>query len=106
MLAHKCQQFSCRLGLIAVKKDLTYLFRIPKMPMPAAEIEDLVKTALPDAIITLVDTAGDSDHYSITVVSSQFEGKTRVAQHKMVMNALGGNMGTKLHALAITTKTA
>ncbi len=76
------------------------------MPMPAAEIERLVKTAIPDAVIVLVDTAGDMDHYSITVASAAFNGKTRVAQHKMVMDALGGNMGTKLHALAITTKTA
>ncbi|MEQ1789579.1 MAG: BolA/IbaG family iron-sulfur metabolism protein [Rickettsiales bacterium] len=74
------------------------------MPMQASEIESLVKTALPDAVITLIDTAGDSDHYSITVSSAQFAGKTRVQQHKMVMVALGGNMGTKLHALAITTK--
>ncbi len=74
------------------------------MPMPAAEIESLVKKALPDAEITLIDTAGDSDHYSITVSSKSFAGKNRVQQHRMVMDALGGDMGTKLHALAITTK--
>ncbi len=74
------------------------------MPMPAAEIESLVKTVLPDAEITLIDTAGDSDHYSITVSSKQFSGKTRVQQHRMVMDALGENMGGRLHALAITTK--
>ncbi len=74
------------------------------MPMAAAEIETLVKKHLPDAEIKLVDTAGDNDPYSITVSSPQFAGKTRVQQHKMVMDALGGDMGTKLHALAITTK--
>lgn len=74
------------------------------MPMPAAEIESLVKTALPDAEVTLIDTAGDSDHYSIIVSSAQFTGKTRVQQHRMVMDALGENMGGRLHALAITTK--
>lgn len=74
------------------------------MPMPAAEIESLVKTVLPDAEITLIDTAGDGDHYSITVSSVQFAGKTRVQQHRMVMDALGENMGGRLHALAITTK--
>ncbi len=76
------------------------------MPMKPDEIEKLVKTALPDAKIELVDTAGDNDHYSITVTSAQFAGKTRVAQHRMVMDALGGQMGTKLHAMAITTKSA
>lgn len=74
------------------------------MPMAAIEIETLVRQALPDSEIKLVDTAGDNDHYSITVASAQFSGKSRVQQHKMVMDALGGNMGTKLHALAITTK--
>lgn len=74
------------------------------MPMPASEIEGLIKAALPDAEIKLLDTAGDGDHYSVTVSSSEFAGKTRVQQHKMVMDALGGNMGTRLHALAITTK--
>lgn len=72
--------------------------------MAAIEIETLVRQALPDSEIKLVDTAGDNDHYSITVASAQFSGKSRVQQHKMVMDALGGNMGTKLHALAITTK--
>jgi len=76
------------------------------MPMPAAEIESLVKAAIPDAVITLVDTAGDNDHYSITVASAQFTGKSRVVQHKMVMAAMGGTVGTKLHALAIATKIA
>jgi stress-induced morphogen len=74
------------------------------MAMSAKEIEHLVREALPDAHIELTDLAGDNDHYSIVVTSAQFAGKTRVAQHQMVMNALKGGMGTKLHALAITTK--
>lgn len=72
--------------------------------MPAQEIEELIKKALPDAEILLVDTAGDMDHYSVTVSSPSFAGKTRVAQHKMVMDSLGENMGGRLHALAITTE--
>jgi stress-induced morphogen len=75
------------------------------MAMQAMEIRNLVQTALPDAVIDLVDTAGDGDHYSIKVVSALFAGKSRVQQHKMVMSALGGDMGTKLHAMAITTQT-
>lgn len=73
------------------------------MSMLPQEIEKMVKSALPDAEIALVDTAGDMDHYSITVISAQFVGKTRVAQHKMVMDSLGNNVGTKLHALSIKT---
>ncbi len=74
------------------------------MGMTAKEIEDAVRAALPDASIQITDLAGDNDHYSIVVASAQFAGKTRVAQHRMVMDALGGGMGTKLHALSVTTK--
>lgn len=74
------------------------------MPMSAEEITRMVKAAIPDATIELVDTAGDNDHWQITVTSAQFAGKSRVAQHQMVMGAIQG-MGTTLHALAVTTKT-
>ena len=75
------------------------------MGMSAEEIKRQVLGALPDAAIEITDLAGDNDHYSITVTSGQFKGKSRVEQHRMVMNAIGG-MGTTLHALAIVTKTA
>ena len=54
------------------------------MPMPAAEIEAIIRAALPDAQITLTDLAGDNDHWAAHVVSSAFAGKPRVAQHKLV----------------------
>lgn len=73
------------------------------MPMNAADIEQLIKQALPDAAVTITDLAGDGDHYAAHVVSPAFAGKTRVAQHKMVFDALGGRMGGELHALALTT---
>jgi stress-induced morphogen len=73
------------------------------MAMPAAEIEALIRAALPDATIEIRDLAGDGDHYAAHVVSSAFAGKTRVAQHKMVYEALGGRMGGELHALQLTT---
>lgn len=73
------------------------------MPMAATEIERMIKEALPDAVIEIRDLAGDGDHYSAHVVSSAFEGKSRVQQHQMVYNALGGRMGDVLHALALTT---
>lgn len=73
------------------------------MPMNAADIEHLIKAALPDAAVTITDLAGDGDHYAAHVVSTAFAGKTRVAQHKLVFDALGGRMGGELHALALTT---
>ena len=73
------------------------------MPMPAAEIETLIRAALPDAVIEITDLAGDGDHYSARVVSAAFTGLPRVRQHQMVYDALGGRMGGALHALALTT---
>ncbi len=73
------------------------------MPMEAGEIEKLIKEAMPDAEVTIKDLAGDGDHYSAHVVSAEFTGKSRVQQHQLVYQALGGRMGDVLHALALTT---
>ncbi|MGI9522622.1 MAG: BolA/IbaG family iron-sulfur metabolism protein [Hyphomicrobiaceae bacterium] len=74
------------------------------MPMDAGEIEKLIKAAMPDAEVTIKDLAGDGDHYAAHVISSVFKGRTRVQQHQLVYQALGGRMGDALHALALTTK--
>lgn len=73
------------------------------MPMSGTEIETAILTALPGAIVELRDLAGDDDHWAATVTASQFAGKSRVQQHKMVYNALGDKMGGVLHALQVTT---
>ncbi len=73
------------------------------MPMNAHDIETLIKARFPDASVEIRDLAGDGDHFSAHVVAAAFKGKTRVAQHKMVYEALEGRMGGVLHALALTT---
>jgi stress-induced morphogen len=73
------------------------------MPLSASELHRLIKEALPDAEVRIDDLAGDGDHYAATVISSAFQGKTRVQQHQMVYNALKGRMGGALHALALQT---
>jgi stress-induced morphogen len=73
------------------------------MAMAAADIERMIKEALPDARVEIKDLAGDGDHYAATVVSEAFRGKSRVQQHQLVYAALKGNMGGVLHALALTT---
>jgi stress-induced morphogen len=73
------------------------------MPMDSNEIERLIKARLPDAEVEIKDLAGDGDHYAAHVVAAAFKGKTRVQQHQMVYEALGGRMGGVLHALALTT---
>ena len=75
------------------------------MPMPAAEIDRLIKAALPDAEVELIDLAGDDDHWSAVVTSSAFDGLTKLKQHQLVYKALGQHMGGALHALQLQTLT-
>ena len=75
------------------------------MPMPAQEIERLIKAALPDAKVELTALADDDDHWAATVTSVAFAGLSRVRQHQLVNAAFGGRLGTELHALALTTQT-
>ena len=73
------------------------------MPMNANDIVKMIKETLPDATVTIRDLAGDGDHFAAEIVSEAFRGKTRVQQHQMVYEALKGNMGGALHALALQT---
>jgi stress-induced morphogen len=73
------------------------------MAMSAAEIETLIRAALPDAQVSVEDLAGDGDHYAAQITSESFRGRTRIQQHQMIFQALGGRMGGALHALALKT---
>ena len=73
------------------------------MAMAAEDIEGLIKSAIPDAEVTITDLAGDGDHYSARVVSRSFAGLTRIQQHQKVYAALGGRVGGELHALQLQT---
>ncbi len=54
--------------------------------------------------VEIKDLVGDSNHYSATITSVEFSGKSKIEQHKMVYSSLKGKMGNELHALALTTK--
>jgi len=73
------------------------------MGLKLEEIKSLIKAAIPDAEITIEDLAGDNNHYSATIKSKVFSGKSRIDQHKLVYRALGKKMGNELHALALNT---
>ena len=73
------------------------------MSLKLEEIKDLIKTAIPDAQITIQDLAGDNNHYSATIKSKVFSGKSKIEQHKLVYKALNGKMGNELHALELNT---
>jgi stress-induced morphogen len=73
------------------------------MAITASEIQNLIQAAIPDAILQIEDLAGDGDHYAVHVTSATFATKSRVQQHQMVYEALGGRVGEQLHALSIRT---
>lgn len=73
------------------------------MPMPRAEIERLIREALPDAKIDIQALADDGDHWQAYIESAAFKGLSKVKQHQLVYGALKGRMGGELHALALTT---
>ena len=73
------------------------------MGLKMDEIRSLIQEAIPDAEIVIKDLAGDENHYSATVKSKTFYGKSKLEQHKIVYRALKGKMGNELHALALNT---
>ena len=74
------------------------------MSLKSEEIKKLIKEAMPDAEIIIQDLAGDENHYSATISSKIFNGKSKIEQHKIVYKSLKGKMGNELHALSINTK--
>ena len=75
------------------------------MPVNADWLQKKLLSAFPNAILELVDLVGDENHYRVTITDSSFVGVNKVAQHRMVNQALAGVLGEELHALQIITKT-
>ena len=73
------------------------------MTLKIEEIKSLIKESMPDAEIIIKDLAGDENHYSATIKSKVFTGKSKIEQHKLIYKALKGKMGNELHALALNT---
>ena len=76
------------------------------MPVPATEIERLIRDALPGAMVEIRDLAGDNNHFAATVVAEEFRRKNRVPQQRMVNQALKSILegpNAPLHALALQT---
>jgi len=70
------------------------------------QVETMIKNQLPDAKVKVQDLTGGGDHLEAIVISSEFEGKTRVKQHQMVYGALQDAMASEaIHAFALKTYT-
>ncbi|CAM3867585.1 BolA family protein [Litorimonas haliclonae] len=78
------------------------------MAMRGEDIAAMIRQALPDAEVEMIDLAGDNNHWKAVIVSPAFEGLNRVRQHQLVYAALQGKMDGadgELHALALETRT-
>lgn len=71
------------------------------------EIEDMIAAALPGAEIEVIDETGAGDHLRATVTAPQFEGLSRLDQHRLVKAAVKDRFEDgAIHALSIKTKAA
>ncbi len=69
-------------------------------------VSSAIKSALPDAKITIADLSGGGDHLQVRVVSKAFEGLSLIRQHQMIYAALKDELATEaIHALALSTST-
>jgi stress-induced morphogen len=75
-----------------------------RVRMDTVTLENLIKTELPDAVVKVEDVRGDGRYFAALVVSGQFEGMTRIQQHRKVHQALETVIGNDLHALQLTTR--
>lgn len=73
------------------------------MAITIGELENILLTKFPQAKIKITDLAGDEDHYSLHISDPIFAGKTIIAQHRMVKEALGEVLKSRLHAITIKT---
>ena len=69
------------------------------------EIEGMITAALPGASVEVIDETGAGDHLRATVVAPQFEGLSRLDQHRLVKGAVKQRFddGT-IHALSVKTE--
>ena len=77
-----------------------------QMPMGADAIKRRILENLKAEEVILTDLTGGGDHWQVTVVSQQFEGKALIQQHKMVLDLFSKDIATNhVHALSVKTYT-
>ena len=70
-----------------------------------AELQGMIEAALPGAAVEVVDETGAGDHLRAIVSAPQFEGLSRIDQHRLVKAAVKERFedGT-IHALSVKTQ--
>ncbi len=68
------------------------------------ELKTRIEAGIPGARAEVVDLTGGGDHFRATVVSPAFSGLSRIAQHKLVYDVFGSDVGGPIHALSLSTR--
>jgi acid stress-induced BolA-like protein IbaG/YrbA len=66
------------------------------------ELKQRIEAGIPGA---QAEVTGDGHHFEAVVSASAFEGLSRIAQHRLVYDVFGAEVGDRIHALSIQTKT-
>ncbi len=74
------------------------------MPVDLGELKSMIEAALPGASVEVFDEDGGGQHLRAEVSASQFEGLSRIDQHRLVKAAVKPRFddGT-VHALSVKT---
>ena len=67
------------------------------------ELKARIEAGIPGAAATVT---GDGHHFNAVVAAPAFEGLSRIAQHRLVYDVFGDEVGDRIHALSIQTKPA
>ena len=68
------------------------------------EVRRLIEEALPGATVEVTDQTGTADHLLAVVAAPQFEGLSRIDQHRLVKGAVRERMDDgSIHALSVKT---
>jgi stress-induced morphogen len=73
--------------------------------MPTTEdLRARIEATIPEARAEVIDLTGGGDHFRATVTSPAFSGLSRIAQHKLVYDVFGADIGGPIHALSLSTR--
>jgi stress-induced morphogen len=67
------------------------------------ELKSRIEAGIPGAVASVT---GDGHHFNAVVSAPAFSGMPRIAQHRLVYDVFGSELGERIHALSIQTKTS
>ncbi len=67
------------------------------------ELKSRIEAGIPGAT---ADVTGDGHHFNAIVTAAAFSGMPRLAQHRLVHDVFGAELGDRIHALSIQTRTS